>query len=82
MKAKTAIWIALGRRFAHSLRLFHGKPNSSKIVFDEYHRIQITDFELIDLEMHDRESESESVTRSGVGEDWTGEANVRAFLHF
>jgi serine/threonine protein kinase len=55
VKLKDIAGIALGVQFSHSLGMIHGSPNSSTILFDEAHRIQITDFDLIHLEMHGTE---------------------------
>jgi serine/threonine protein kinase len=76
VKAKAVAGIALGLQFAHSLGIIHGNLNSTNIHFDEAHRIQITNFDLIELEI----DESESVRRwDGFGESWTWQVDIDAF---
>jgi serine/threonine protein kinase len=66
MKAKVVAGIALALRFAHSFGLIHRNLNSSNILFDESHRIQIISFGHMDLEVDD-------------GERWTAQVDLRAF---
>jgi tRNA A-37 threonylcarbamoyl transferase component Bud32 len=76
VKAKAVVGIALGLQFGHSFGMIHGRLNSNTILFDESHRIQITDFGLIDFEMQG----SESGTGSDVFcEEWNAQADIDAF---
>jgi serine/threonine protein kinase len=85
VKAKAVAGIALGLRFIHSFGLIHGNLNSNNIVFDEAHRIQITNFCDMKLEVGESEGESEGegVRGSDVGglfdEGWTAQANIDGF---
>jgi hypothetical protein len=72
-KAKAVAGIVLGLRFAHSLGLLHGHLNSSNILFDVDHHIQMTDFSSIRLEVSDNDIGG----FSGVG--WTPKIDIRAF---
>jgi serine/threonine protein kinase len=76
-KAKAVAGIVLGLRFAHSLGLVHGRLNSRNILFDEDHRIQITDFHPIRLEM--RENENKGQIGGFSGERWTQKTDLCAF---
>jgi serine/threonine protein kinase len=66
MKAKAIAGIALGLELADSLGMIHGNLNSHNIVFDECHRLEITNFGFIEEEMdgNENENESENVIRS------------------
>jgi serine/threonine protein kinase len=76
VKAKAVVGIALGLQFAHSFGMIHGNLNSNTILFNECHRIEMTDFGLIDLEKQG----SESGTGSEVfGEGWTAQVDIAAF---
>jgi serine/threonine protein kinase len=76
IKAKAVAGIAFGLEFAHSLGMIHGNLNSSNILFDESHRIEIIDFGLIEEEM----DESKRVTGSdGFGERLIGEVDIDGF---
>jgi serine/threonine protein kinase len=56
-KAKAVAGIVLGLRFAHSLGLIHGHLSSKNIRFDLEHRIEITDFYWIGLEVCESEKD-------------------------
>jgi serine/threonine protein kinase len=76
VKAKSVAGIALGLQFAHSFGMIHGNLNSRNIHLDESHRIQITNFELIELKI----DESESVRRwDGFNESLTWQVDIDAF---
>jgi serine/threonine protein kinase len=79
VKAKAVAGIALGLRFAHSLGIIHGNLNSSNILFNVDHRIQITNFGQIHLEVHESESATEVGLHGIFGEGWTPQTDVRAF---
>jgi serine/threonine protein kinase len=79
VKAKAVAGIALALRFAHSLGLVHGSLNLSNILFDETHQIQITNFGLLYLEVHEGERPAGSSVGGVFGEGWTAQADVRAF---
>jgi serine/threonine protein kinase len=84
MNAKAIAGIALGLEFAHSLGMIHGNLNSNNIVFDECHRIEMTNFGFIEEDMDESENESEnkseSVIRSDVFyEGLIGQTDLRAF---
>jgi serine/threonine protein kinase len=74
-KAKAIAGIVLGLRFAHSFGLIHGHLNAKNIVFDVDHRIQITDFYPICLEVDEREQ----VTDVLSDEKWSPDQDVRGF---
>jgi hypothetical protein len=71
--AKVVIGVVLALRFAHSLGLLHGHLNSSNMVFDANHHIQIANFDPIRLEVR----ESQNGGFSGTG--WTPQMDVRGF---
>jgi serine/threonine protein kinase len=74
-KAKAAAGIVLSLRFAHSLGLIHGHLNSQNIRFDLDHRIQITDFYRIGLEVCENEKERDILSN----EKWSPHLDVRGF---
>jgi hypothetical protein len=71
VKAKAAVGIALGLRFAHGLGLLHEAVKASNTDFDAAQRIQTADFSPIRLEMGEVEPFS--------GEEWAPPADVSAF---
>jgi hypothetical protein len=77
VKAKVIVGIVLCLRFAHSLGLLHGSLNLHNILFDSDHRIQISDFGLMQLEAHGMESEA--TMKRFWGEGWTPKTDIRAF---
>jgi serine/threonine protein kinase len=74
-KAKAVAGIVLSLRFAHSLGLIHGHLNSKNIRFDLDHRIQITDFYWIGLEICESEKDKDILS----GERWSPHLDVRGF---
>jgi serine/threonine protein kinase len=74
-KAKAIAGIVLGLQFAHSLGLIHGHLNSKNIRFDLDHRIQITNFCQIDLEVSESEKDMDILS----SERWSPHLDVRAF---
>jgi serine/threonine protein kinase len=74
-KAKAVAGIVLSLRFAHSLGLMHGHLNSKNIRFDQDHRIQITDFYLIGLEICENEKERDILSN----ERWSPHLDVGGF---
>jgi serine/threonine protein kinase len=78
IKAKAIAGIALGLEFAHSLGIIHGNLNSNNIVFDECHRIEITDFGFIEEEMDENENAS-VIESDGFCEGLIGQTDLRAF---
>jgi serine/threonine protein kinase len=73
-KAKAVAGIVLGLRAAHNLGLFHGHLTASNILFDTDHRVQITDFGRIRLEM------GENKIGCFSGEGWTLKTDVDGFV--
>jgi hypothetical protein len=70
-KAKAAVGIALGLRFAHGLGLLHGAVKAENVLFDADQRIQLADFSPIRLESGEVEPFS--------GEGWAPAADVCGF---
>jgi serine/threonine protein kinase len=62
VKAKAALGIALGLRFAQSLGLLHGAVKASNVLFEADQRIQTADFSLIGLD----NGQSGTVVRGSV----------------
>jgi serine/threonine protein kinase len=62
VKAKVIVGIVMCLRFAHSLGLMHSTLNVQNILFDSDHRIQISDFGLVGLEMAAMENEAKQST--------------------
>jgi hypothetical protein len=79
MKAKVVAGIALGLRFVHSFGLIHGNLNSNNILLDEAHRIQMTGFGRMDLEVQEGECAREGGISEPFDEEWTAQADIRAF---
>jgi serine/threonine protein kinase len=78
-KAKAVAGIALGLRFVHSLGFVHGNLNSTNIVFDKDHRIQMTHFAEMDLEVQEGDFDIRACVGEFLEERWSGQADVRAF---
>jgi hypothetical protein len=76
-KAKVVAGIALGLRFLHSLGFVHGNLNSSNIVFDEAHRIQITN---IEFEVQEGKFAINSSFDGSCDKRWDGKVDVEAFM--
>jgi serine/threonine protein kinase len=74
-KAKAVAGIVLGLRFAHSLGLIHGHLNSKNICFDQEHRIEITDFCQIGLEVCESEKDRDILSN----ERWSPHLDVGGF---
>jgi serine/threonine protein kinase len=74
-KAKAVAGIVLSLRFAHSLGLIHGHLNSKNIRFDVDHRIQITDFYWIGLEVFESEKDRDILS----SERWSPHLEVHGF---
>jgi hypothetical protein len=68
-KAKAVAGIVLALRFAHSLGLIHGHLNTKNICFDLDHRIQITEFCGIGLEVGENEKEKGVLSSEGWSPD-------------
>jgi hypothetical protein len=75
-KAKAVAGIVLALRFAHSLGLIHGHLNSKNIHFDMAHRIQITDFCQIGLEVGDSEQKKDVMSSEG----WIPDQDICGFV--
>jgi serine/threonine protein kinase len=74
-KAKAVAGIVLSLRFAHSLGLIHGHLTSTNIRFDMDHRIQITNFCRIGLEVGENEKEKGVLSSEG----WSPDQDIREF---
>jgi serine/threonine protein kinase len=79
-KAKAVAGIVLGIRFAHSLGLIHGHLNSRNIFFDSDHRIQITDFCVIDEEVEPSEKDANVGVSSFVSAKWSPKIDLDGFM--
>jgi serine/threonine protein kinase len=74
-KAKAVAGIVLSLRFAHSLGLIHGHLNTTNICFDMDHRIQITNFCRMGLEVSESEKDGDILS----GERWSPDLDARGF---
>jgi serine/threonine protein kinase len=79
VKAKAVAGIVLGLRFAHSFGLVHSHLTGNSILFDSDHCIQIVDFNPIDLESGEHESEEWIQLGGFSGKWWTPEWDIQAF---
>jgi serine/threonine protein kinase len=79
VKAKAVAGIALGLRFAHSLGLIHGNLNSSNIIFNSDHCIQIVNFDSFRFERRETESMRGVDVCEFSSEGWTPQMDVRQF---
>jgi serine/threonine protein kinase len=78
-KAKAAVALVLGLRFAHSLGLFHGNLTGNNVIFNDDGVLQITDFCVTGLG-EDGDNEGSKADLGGFsGEKLTPNADVRAF---
>jgi serine/threonine protein kinase len=74
-KAKAVAGIVLSLQFAHSLGLIHGHLNSKNIRFDLDHRIQITNFCRIGVEVCENEKDSDVLSSAR----WSPDLDIRGF---
>jgi serine/threonine protein kinase len=79
MKAKVIAGIVLGLRFAHSLGLVHGHLSGNNIVLDSDHCIQIVDFDPIQLNVGEVQSEEGTQLGSFSRKGWTQKTDISAF---
>jgi serine/threonine protein kinase len=79
VKAKAVAGLVLGLRFARGLGLIHGHLTGNNVLFDSDHCIQIVDFNLMVLEVSERERREGTQLGGFSRKGWTPERDIQAF---